>query len=146
MPPFRPLLVLIAAADQAVRDSLQFALRLEGFGVRTHSVAEELLMDTALERAACVILDDHRPYLDGFEVLTRLRARAIEVPVILLAGYVPVRLRVRAAAAGFHAVLEKPLLNNVLLDALQTITEPGRGDRDDVSGRRTQVPPDPPQP
>lgn len=146
MPPFRPLLVLIAANDQAVRDSLQFALRLEGFGVRTHSAAEELLMDPGLARAACVILDDHKPYLDGFEVLTRLRARAIEVPVILLAGYVPVRLRARAAAAGFHAVLEKPLLNNVLLDTLQTIAGPGRSDRDDAGGWRRQVPLDPAQP
>ena len=131
MAPLRPLLVLIAADDEAVRDSLQFALRLEGFGVRTHSAAEELLTDAGLGRAACVILDDRKPHLDGFEVLARLRERAIKVPAILLAGYVPARLRVRAAAAGFHAVLEKPLLNNVLLDALRAVVEPRSGEKAD---------------
>ncbi len=129
MPPLRPLLVLIAADDQAVRDSLQFALRLEGFGVRTHAAAEGLLMDGGLERAACVILDDRRAHLDGFAIQARLREQVKDVPVILLAGYVSARLRTRAAAAGFHAVLEKPMLNNVLLDTLRAIVDPAIGQR-----------------
>jgi two-component system response regulator FixJ len=119
MPPHRSLLVLIAADDQAVRDSLQFALRLEGFGVRTHAGMEALLADAGLGWAACVILDDRKPYLDGFAVMARLRERAVKAPVILLASYVPVRLHAQAAAAGLYAVLEKPLLNNVLLDTLR---------------------------
>jgi two-component system, LuxR family, response regulator FixJ len=140
MAPHRPSLVLIVADDQAVRDSLQFALRLEGFGVRTHSAAEELLEDAGLGRAACVILDDRKPHLDGFDVMKRLREGAMTVPVILLASYVPVRLRVRAAAAGFHAVLEKPLLNNVLLDTLREIVGPGSGVMEDADRRRAEAP------
>jgi two-component system response regulator FixJ len=140
MAPHQPLLVLIAADDQAVRDSLQFALQLEGFGVRTHSAAGGLLADAALGRAACVILDDRKPHLDGFAVMTALRERAIKVPVILLASYAPVRLRARAAAAGFHAVLEKPLLNNVLLDTLRGIEAPECGATEGAGGRRIHAP------
>jgi two-component system, LuxR family, response regulator FixJ len=125
MPVHRPSLVLIAADDQAVREALQFALRLEGFAVRTHAGADELLGDAALGRAACVVLDDRKPHLDGFDVMARLRERALQAPVILLTGYATTRLRSRAAA-GFRAVLEKPLLNNILLDTLRSIVEPGR--------------------
>src|SRR3954470_2653910 len=117
----RPSLVLIAADDQAVRDALQFALRLEGFGVRTYPEAGELLADAGLARAACVIVDDRKPHLDAFDVMVRLKAADLTVPVLLLTGYASARLRNRAAAAGFRAVLEKPLLNNILLDTLHTV-------------------------
>ncbi len=146
MPPLRPLLVLIAADDQAVRDSLQFALRLEGFGVRTHPSAEGLLTDCGLGRAACIILDDRKPHLDGFELMARVRERALDVPMILLAGYVPPRLRARAAAAGFRAVLEKPLLNNVLLDTLRAVVDPMNSEWGEAGGRRGESPVRPPQP
>src|ERR1700683_4761133 len=113
MPNRRSSIVLIVADDQAVRDALQFALRLEGFGVRTYSDAAALLADKDLARAACVILDDRRPHLDGFAVLLQLQAHDLRAPVILLTGHATPSLRGRARVAGFGAVLEKPLLNNV---------------------------------
>ncbi len=139
MLPHRSSLVLIAADDQAVRDALQFALLLEGFGVRTHPEGDELLADTALDRASCVILDDRKPHLDGFDVMAKLRERHLKAPVILLAGYTTPRLRHRAAAAGFRAALEKPLLNNILLDTLRMIVADDAagqegGERETVAG------------
>jgi FixJ family two-component response regulator len=132
----RSSLVLIAADDQAVRDALQFALGLEGFAVRTHSEAAGLLADVGLARAACVILDDRRPHLDGFASLHRLQAQGLKAPVILLTSYATPPLRARAASAGFRAVLEKPLLNNILLDTLRTIL----GDEDGWPAREVRSP------
>lgn len=114
-------LVLIAADDQAVRDSLQFSLRLEGYWVRTHPGAAALLDDPYLAKATCVILDDRKTHLDGFEVLSRLRALGFGMPAVLLTNNANQRLRARAAAAGFCTVLEKPLLNNILAETLGTI-------------------------
>jgi two-component system response regulator FixJ len=128
MAPPRPALILIAADDHAVRDALQFALRLEGFGVRTHSTADALLGDAALGHATCVILDDRKPDLDGFDVIARLHQRDPTLAVILLASYVPARVRDRGMQAGFRAVLEKPLLNNILLDTLRMIAGPVCGE------------------
>lgn len=116
-----PSLVLIAANDQAVRDALQFALRLEGFGVRTHSTDADLLADPRLGEADCIVLDDQRPHLDGMEVLRRIKALEVKASVILLTNYATNRLRSRAAKAGVSAVLEKPLLNNALLDSLRNL-------------------------
>ena len=117
----RPPLILITADDQAVCEALQFALRLEGLSVHTHCEAAALLTDPELPAATCVIVDDHKPYLDGFELLQQLRIREKEVPVILLTNHATGRIRARAARAGVQTVLEKPLLDNVLIDSIQTI-------------------------
>ena len=122
----RSALVLIVADDQAVRDALQFALRLEGFAVRTHPDEAGLLADPKLPSASCVILDDRKPHLDGFAAFAHLQARDVAAPVILLTSYATGRLRERADSAGFRAVLEKPLLNNILLDTLQTVLHTGQ--------------------
>ena len=121
MPNVRPPLILIAADDQAVCEALQFALRLEGLSVRTHRAAAALLMDPDLPAADCVILDDCKPYMDGFAMLNQLRARAMRMPVILLTSQASGRLRVHAINDGVRIVLEKPLLDNALVDSIHTI-------------------------
>jgi two-component system, LuxR family, response regulator FixJ len=121
MPNSRPPLVMIAVDDQAVCDALQFALQLEGLSVHTHPGGSGLLADRDLSLAACVILDDRKPHLDGFELLQRLRASNIRIPVILLTSHATSSLQKRAAGAGIQMVLEKPLLNNVLADSIRTV-------------------------
>jgi two-component system response regulator FixJ len=125
MPNRRPPLILIAADDQAVCEALQFALQLEGLSVHTHREGDRLLADPELPRAVCVILDDRNPRMDGFEVLNHLRRVDIRLPVILLTGHATGRLRARAAAAGVRLVLEKPLLDNVLMDGIRAILGSG---------------------
>jgi DNA-binding NtrC family response regulator len=77
-------LVIIVDDDQAVRELLQFALRLEGLCVHAHSGGAALLADPDLNRA-------------------------------------------RAVAAGVRSVLEKPLLDNVLIDNIRAILSPAAG-------------------
>jgi two-component system response regulator FixJ len=121
MPNCRPPLILIAADDQAVCEALQFALQLEGLSVHTHREGLGLLTDRDLALASCVILDDRKPHLDGFELLGRLRAQDMRMPVILLTGHATSRLHKRAAGAGVRMVLEKPLLDNVLVDSIRIV-------------------------
>src|SRR3978361_666956 len=77
-------LVIIVDDDQAVREALQFALRLEGLCVHVHSGGASLLADPDLGRAGCVILDHRMPRLDGFALLSTVQARAPDVPAIML--------------------------------------------------------------
>jgi len=117
----RRKLVLIVDDDQAVRDALQFALRLEGLCVHVHSGGAALLADPDLSRAGCVILDDRMPQMDGFALLAHLRAQNISSPTIMLTSHATPRVRARADAAGVRKVLEKPLLDNVLMDNIRAI-------------------------
>src|SRR3978361_1010645 len=80
-------LVLIVDDDQAVRDALQFALRLEGLCVHVHSGGAALLADPDLNRAGCVILGDRMRPMDGFSLLSRLKDRDISLPAIMLTSH-----------------------------------------------------------
>jgi two-component system response regulator FixJ len=119
--PDRPHAVLIVDDDEAVRDALRFALRLEGFVVHAYSSGGELLAQKELPSATCVVIDEKMPGMDGFELLKLLRVRHITLPSILITSHLTARLRARAAAAGVRWVLEKPLLDNALTECVQAI-------------------------
>jgi two-component system, LuxR family, response regulator FixJ len=114
-------LVLVADDDLAVRESLKFALRLEGLEVQACQGGAELLMHPRLMRAGCLILDYHMPVMGGFAVLARLKALNCHVPVILITDHTTDILRRRAAAAGVRHIVEKPLLDSALIDSIQDI-------------------------
>jgi two-component system response regulator FixJ len=121
----RRKLVLIVDDDEAVRDALAFALRLEGLCVHVHSGGGSLLADPDLSRAGCVILDDRMPRIDGFALLSSLQARNISLPAIMLTNHATPQVRARADAAGVRMLLEKPLLDNALADNIRAILAPG---------------------
>jgi FixJ family two-component response regulator len=114
-------LVFIVDDDQAVRDALQFALRLEGLCVHVHSGGGSLLADPDLDLAGCVILDHRMPRIDGFALLCKLKARNISSPAIMLTSHATPGLRARAEAVGVWKLLEKPLLDNTLTENIRAI-------------------------
>jgi two-component system response regulator FixJ len=114
-------LVLIVDDDQAVRDALQFALQLEGLCVHVHSGGPALLADPDLNRAGCVIVGDRMRHMDGFTLLRSLRARDISLPAIMLTSHATPNVRARADAVGVRKVLEKPLLDNALVENIRSI-------------------------
>ncbi len=118
-------LILLVDDDQAVREALQFALELDGLCVRVHNRSDGLLADPDLERAGCVVLDDHNRGLDGFELLNRLRERNVTVPSIMLISHLTSQAHKRACAAGVSLVLEKPLMDNALRDNIRAMIAAG---------------------
>jgi two-component system response regulator FixJ len=56
--------------------------------------------------------------MDGFEILDNLRMRGIAIPAILLTSHATTVLRARATAAGVRLVLEKPILDNAVVDGV----------------------------
>jgi two-component system response regulator FixJ len=114
-------LVLIVDDDQAVRDAMQFALRLEGLCVHIHAGGAAVLADPDLNRAACIVLGDRMRQMDGFALLSRLRTRNISAPAIMLTSHATPRVQAHAAAAGVRMLLEKPLLDNALMENIQSI-------------------------
>jgi FixJ family two-component response regulator len=105
-----------------VRDALKFSLELEGFGVQTCGSGEALLTHRALKQSDCIVLDYKMPGMNGLDVLERLAAEAITVPVIFIAGHLSRNLSARAMEAGARCVLEKPLLDKSLAERIREIT------------------------
>src|SRR4051794_26840112 len=101
--------VIIVDDDEAVRNSLKFALELEGFTVRLFKDGPELLSSGDLPRNGCFVIDYNMPGMTGIELVKKLRQRRADCRAILIASRVSDDLQDRAARSGFRNVLEKPL-------------------------------------
>jgi len=75
--------VLIVEDEPGIADTLQYALRTEGFEPAWCATGEEALTRIASEPPALVILDVGLPDASGFEIFKRIRATS-EVPVVFL--------------------------------------------------------------
>ncbi|HTZ01984.1 MAG TPA: response regulator [Xanthobacteraceae bacterium] len=113
-----PPVVVIVDDDPAVRNSLQFSLELEGYAVRSYRNAAELLNAGELGPCNCYVIDQRMPGMSGMELIGQLRARRISTPAILIISQPNDVLSARAAQADI-AIVEKPLLNNALVERIR---------------------------
>jgi len=105
--------LLVLDDDSAVRQSLKFALEIEGFEVRTYASPSELLRDDDLPAFSCLIVDYHMPEMDGLNVITRLRERRTPLHAVLITSHPSASIRERARATGVP-VIEKPFNADLL--------------------------------
>jgi two-component system response regulator PrrA len=105
--PDRPR-VLVVDDDAAVRQALERALRLEGFGVEVAEDGVAALEHLAAAPPDLVVLDVVMPHLSGVEVTRRLRARGNQVPICMLSARDEVADRVAGLRAGADDYLVKP--------------------------------------
>lgn len=113
--------VILVDDDAAVRESLQFAFELEGYLVEAHACAETLTGPRAFPSEGCLVLDYGLPGMDGLTLLKTLRARHIDLPAVLITTQPKRSLREAAHQAGVP-IIEKPLLSDALLRAVERVT------------------------
>ena len=75
--------ILIVEDEPGIADTLQYALRTDGFEPAWCATGEEALARIASEPPALVILDVGLPDASGFEIFKRIRV-ASDVPVVFL--------------------------------------------------------------
>ena len=111
----RPRAVAIVDDDDAVRESLRLLLETAGHVVETFATAVEFLKSEILH-FVCVISDNRMAPISGLELIERLRARGIGIPVALVTASVSPDVIARAEDLGVERVLEKPAAARDLLD------------------------------
>jgi two-component system response regulator FixJ len=118
--------VLIIDDDPAVRNSLKFALEVEGFAVRAYHAGAELLREKEFPADGCLVVDYKLPEMNGLDLVVELRKRKIDLPAILITTHPSSEVRRRAAVAGV-TLIEKPLLNDTLFQGIRAALD-GRAD------------------
>lgn len=135
-------LVHVVDDEDAVRRSLDFALRTAGFSVEKWPDGESFLKSADRSALACVLLDVRMPGMDGLQVQTEMAARGLNLPVIVLTGHGDITTAVRAMQAGAVDFLEKPFERERLLQALEigfTKLADREGQRERDQWAKTQI-------
>ncbi|MCO8162193.1 sigma-54 dependent transcriptional regulator [Pseudomonas sp. 21LCFQ010] len=115
--------VIVVDDEAAIRQAIEPWLTLSGFEVRLHPRGEECLAQLPEHFPGVVLSDVRMPGMDGLELLSRLRARDKDLPVILLTGHGDVPMAVEAMRNGAYDFLEKPFSPQALLDTLRRALE-----------------------
>lgn len=110
--------VLLVEGDPAVRRSLQLILQGSGFAVRSYATGAALLADPVAHEARAIVADYALPDSDGLHVLRALRDAGFGGSAILVTAFGTAELEGQARQAGFARVLEKPLADRVLREAM----------------------------
>jgi signal transduction histidine kinase/DNA-binding response OmpR family regulator len=114
---------VIAVDDQFInRTILERQLAPCGITVTLCRSGSEVLEHLATDPAYDVVLTDHAmPEMDGLTLLHEIRAAGHGLPVILLSSHAT---SLGADAAGFAALLQKPVLRSDLYRHLRALTAP----------------------
>jgi two-component system response regulator FixJ len=125
--------------DQAMRESLDFLLGVQGFSVALYSSAAEFLAALpGLPAGDCILSDISMPGMSGIELVRRLKERGAKLPIILMTGHADVPMAVEAMKAGISDFIEKPFAQDVLLDAVKTALARGAAPADGDSDQAAQ--------
>ncbi len=112
-------MILIAEDDRRVRESLDRALRLEGYDVVLAPDGARALELHAETPADVLVLDVSMPNVDGLSGCRGLRERGEQTPVLMLTARHEVHDRVAGLDAGADDYLVKPFALEELLARLR---------------------------
>jgi two-component system response regulator FixJ len=117
--PFMPgnRVVHIVDDDEAMRDSLRFLFKSAKLEVETYDSGLAFLKALPTVKGGCVVTDVRMPGLSGIELLRKIKAISLELPVIVMTGHGDITLAVEAMKAGATDFLEKPFDDEALLKA-----------------------------
>jgi DNA-binding response OmpR family regulator len=120
-------IVMVVEDDQIIVTLLEHLLSRRGFDVRIALDGRQAtdFMDTLPSPPALVLLDVMLPYLDGFELIRRIREHATwnQVPIIMLTAKSQEHNIVRALDHGANDYVVKPFRPGELLARIRRATK-----------------------
>ncbi|HEY8171791.1 MAG TPA: response regulator transcription factor [Dehalococcoidia bacterium] len=113
--------ILVVDDDPGICQSLERALRREGYAVEIATDGESALEAVAGTQPDAVVLDVSMPKLDGLSVCRRLRAEGNRTPVLVLTARHSLGDRVAGLDAGADDYVVKPFALEELLARLRAL-------------------------
>ena len=112
--------------DAALLHALTFAFETRGYSVSAYANAEAALASAGQSAWRCMVLDHRLPGMSGLDLLERLRAQKMFVPSVIITSNPSFATRARAVGMGVE-IIEKPILDDVLLEHVGALWHTGRG-------------------
>lgn len=105
--------------DAGLREALAFLFEVNGVEAEFH-VSADAFLEALPVAPGCVLTDVRMPGRTGIELVQELRARGVDLPVVVMTGHGDVPLAVEAMKAGVVDFIEKPFGDDVLLGAVRS--------------------------
>lgn len=118
-------IILVVDDDEITRLVSAQALKAAGYEVKAVGSGIEALAEVERWSPALVVLDVSMPGMDGYEVLTELRARSYGRPVLMLTAYGSSEHIVRGLSAGADDYVTKPVDLRVLAARVHALLRRG---------------------
>lgn len=116
--------ILVVDDDGPVRKALGRLFRGAGYEVELFTSAEEYLACAPAGPPACLVLDMRMPGMSGLELQRVIGGTAKSLPIVFVTGHLDEEARDQALAGGAITVLQKPLDEELLLDAIKSALGP----------------------
>jgi EAL domain-containing protein (putative c-di-GMP-specific phosphodiesterase class I) len=118
--------ILVVDDDEDVRFVVASGLRQAGFSVQEAETGEVALQKLAGGGAEAVISDISMPGLTGVELLRLIRARDLDLPVVLLTGRPSLETAIEAVEGGALRYLRKPAATAEIVETMDQAVRLGR--------------------
>jgi DNA-binding response OmpR family regulator len=118
--------ILVVEDEQKVASALKEGLEGESYDVIVAPTGEDAFFRVNTERFDLILLDLMLPGRDGLQILTTIRKRGLETPVLLLTARDSLEDRVTGLNSGADDYLVKPFAFEELLARIRALLRRGR--------------------
>src|SRR5690554_4952266 len=124
--------VLLIEDEPTTARAIELMLTAEGFNVYATDLGEEGLDLGKLYDYDMILLDLNLPDMHGYDVLKKLRAAKVQIPVLILSGIAEMDSKFRTFGSGADAYLTKPFPREELAARLQAVVGRSKGHSESV--------------
>ena len=124
--PPRPLRLLVVEDERKVAEALREGLAGEGYDVVVETSGEAAFLRLATDHFDIILLDLRLPGRDGIEILSAVRRRGLQTPVVVLTARDTLEDRVIGLDVGADDYLVKPFAFAELLARIRAVARRGR--------------------
>lgn len=111
-------IVYLVDDDSDVRAAICEVLEGEDIAVKAFASAEAFLHAFRPGREACLLVDAYLPGMGGLDLLHKMTAADLRLPMVMITGHSDVSIAVKAMKAGASEFIEKPIARADLLAAV----------------------------
>jgi FixJ family two-component response regulator len=112
-------IVYVLDDDDTVRASVLNLLHAEGFEAHGFTTGLDFVRQARPDVPSCLVCDVQMPEIGGLEVAAQLALLGNDLPIIFMTGFGSIPLSVRAMKAGATEFLTKPVVPELLLQAVR---------------------------
>jgi DNA-binding response OmpR family regulator len=113
--------ILVVDDDQFANTLVQFVLTKEGYDVATTDNPRGAMQMIQKREPDLLILDVAIPYLNGFEIISKLRAEGYEMPLIFISARDAIEDKLRGFHSGADDYICKPFNHQELVARVRAV-------------------------